>query len=216
MFGWGKRKGEVERFNSLNPLCATIFHEWFRMSGDKSKSSEQVFEDEKVRNQLDKDYANGRAARNEPGVEKAIENIVMQIVGELLRLEAEYGQKEYAELCGMAAAIGLMRQIVFGFAPGLSSNGPSEAHEITVRIVFILTRMFANKTPNTFQFGVGTKCCLFGVRCHELRWSGLAESDQDKAVSMWLDGYEVRQVEQYAPPMKIAPPLALPRTRKNS
>jgi hypothetical protein len=191
MFGWGKRQGEVERFNSLNPLCATTFHELVDelSKGRRMISSERCFSDEKMRNQLDKDYANSRAARNEPGVEKAIENVAMQIVGELLRLEAEYGQEEGAVCYGMMGAIGLMRQIVFGFAPGLSSNGPSEAHEITVRILFILTRMLANETPNTFLFGAGKMCSLFGIRFDEPRLSRGAEIDRDEMISKWLDGY---------------------------
>jgi hypothetical protein len=107
---------------------------------------------------------------------------------------AEHGQDEDAQVIGTFSSVPYIREIVFGFAPGLSSNGPSEAHEITVRILFILARMrmFANKTPKTFLFGVGKMCSIYGSSFDWLRLSRLAESDREKALNRWLDGYEGR------------------------
>jgi hypothetical protein len=150
MFGWGKKPVDAAQLNARNPLCAEAFNPIFYMAFE----GERGFNDQfltKLSKDYDKHYAVSKLARKR-GKHEQLKKTILSVSIELLSTnasDASISVSQYAVRFGRTNALGSIGDIVFGFAPGLALQGPSEAHNIAKSMIQDLQARLSGAGPNT-------------------------------------------------------------------
>ena len=165
MFGWGKKDVDGLELNSRNPFLAIVFHPLFDDYCERLPGDEYLFKLPLIR-QFEKDYKAASLARRHKTFEQLRRELLKTSVDLLSPYANDQGKNEHL---GRGAALTTIGRIIFAIAPGLATEGPSEAEETAKLIIRDLGVAFDRAAPQTYLSGVSRTCFEFLDFFNEVR-----------------------------------------------
>jgi TPR repeat protein len=170
MFGWGTQRVDAPQLNARNPLCAEVFHPIFDRTFESERGLNNQIIFKLCKDDIEKRYAASKRARKQ-GNHEQFRNRVLSVVVELLSTTANDASiiaSQDAVKFGRSNVLGTIGDIIFGFAPGLALEGPSEAHKIAQSMIQDLQVAIKWTAPNTYLYGAWQACSEFLAALRQL------------------------------------------------